>query len=115
MECFFYGKLGLCDMNMKKSFNERCYELLKGIPRGKVTTYKQIAHSLGSVGYRAVGNAMVKNKDIKRNPCYKVVKSDGGLGSYQLGINEKKRLLEGDGIEVSNDNKVDLKKYLHRF
>ena len=100
---------------MKKSFDEKCYELLRSIPKGKVVTYKQIAQSLGSVGYRAVGNAMAKNKDIKRNPCYKVVKSDGSLGSYQLGISEKKKLLEREGIDVSDDNKVDLRKYLHKF
>ena len=115
MGSFLYGELSLFSVNMEKSFDERCYELIRNIPEGKVVTYKQIAHSLGSKGHRAVGNAMAKNKDIKRNPCYKVVKSDGGLGSYQLGVNKKKRLLERDGIEVSEDKKVDLKKYLHRF
>jgi len=43
---------------MTKSFNERCYELLKKVPKGYVTTYREIALALGIGAFRAVGNAM---------------------------------------------------------
>jgi alkylated DNA nucleotide flippase Atl1 len=44
-----------------KIFAEKCYDILKKVPSGKVTTYKEIAHALNSKAYRAVGSAMNKN------------------------------------------------------
>jgi len=44
---------------MKKTFNEKCYELLRKVPKGKITTYRDLAHALGTRAYRAVGNAQV--------------------------------------------------------
>ena len=37
----------------KNSFNERCYALLRKIPRGKVTTYKALALALNTKAHRA--------------------------------------------------------------
>ena len=47
-----------------KTFEARCYELLKLIPKGKVTTYGEIARALNTKAYQAVGNAMAKNKNL---------------------------------------------------
>jgi len=47
-------------MKSKKSFNEKCYSILVKVPKGKVTTYKEIARKLNSKAYRAVGNAIIK-------------------------------------------------------
>ncbi|HQJ57151.1 MAG TPA: MGMT family protein, partial [Caldisericia bacterium] len=33
---------------IKKSFNEKCYSILVKVPKGKVTTYKEIARKLNS-------------------------------------------------------------------
>jgi len=44
-----------------KSFNEKCYTLLKKVPKGKIVTYKQIANKMNSKAYRVVENAMNKN------------------------------------------------------
>ena len=49
---------------MDRSFNERCYELLKCIPEGKVTTYKEIAKALDTKAWRAVGSAMAKKQEF---------------------------------------------------
>lgn len=46
---------------MLKTFHERCYNYLKKVPKGKVTTYKKIADAINSKAYRAVGNVMNKN------------------------------------------------------
>ena len=40
---------------MVKNFNEKCYEKVKLIPKGMITTYAYIARSMGSNAYRAVG------------------------------------------------------------
>ncbi len=88
-------------------------EYLLTIPRGKVVTYGQIAEALGCPGAaRAVGNALHKNPDGDKYPCYKVVNSKGELsGRFAFGgIMIQQERLEADGIEVIN-NRVDLKKY----
>ncbi len=44
-----------------KTFAEKAYDLLRKVPRGRVTTYREIAHALGSRAYRSVGQAMKNN------------------------------------------------------
>lgn len=92
---------------------KRIYEAVKKIPKGKVATYGQIAKMAGNERMsRAVGNALHKNPEPDKIPCYKVVNSKGELASeFVFGGREvQAKLLEADGIEVVN-NKVDLNKY----
>ena len=44
-----------------KTFSDRVYDLLKRVPKGRVTTYKEIAHALETRAYRGVGQAMKRN------------------------------------------------------
>ena len=77
-------------------------EYLLTIPRGKVVTYGQIAEALGCPGAaRAVGNALHKNPDGDKYPCYKVVNSKGELsGRFAFGgIMIQQERLEADGIK----------------
>jgi methylated-DNA-[protein]-cysteine S-methyltransferase len=74
---------------MISQFAQDCYDLLKKIPKGRVTTYKIIAEKLGKKSYRAFGQAVGANPNIPTTPCHRVVKSDGGLGGYALGIEKK--------------------------
>ena len=102
-------------MNQGLSFNERCYELLNRIPRGKVTTYKEMANALGTKAWRAVGTAMAKNIDLINTPCHRVVKSDGTIGQYALGTDKKCELLGSEGVEIMNNKIKNLDKYFFRF
>ena len=99
---------------MKPVFdNQKLYDLLVTIPRGRVVTYGKLAQMLGNKHLaRAVGNALHKNPDGDRYPCYKVVNSKGELSrAYAFGgIDEQKRRLEEEGVFVEN-GKVDLKIY----
>jgi len=97
-----------------KSFNERCYQKLKKVPRGKVTTYREIAKALGNKAYRAVGNAMNKNPGAPQVPCHRVVKSDGSAGGFASGTRKKISMLKKEGIKIVR-GKINLKKYLHKF
>ena len=97
-----------------KSFNERCYKLLRKVPRGKVTTYKALAEALGTKAYRAVGNAMNKNPHAPEVPCHRVIKSDGEIGGFASGTDKKMALLIKEGIEVK-DNRINLEKFGHIF
>lgn len=42
-------------------FNERVWDIVKKIPKGKVTTYKEIAKAMNTKAYQAIGNALNKN------------------------------------------------------
>ena len=56
----------------------RIYEAVKKIPRGKVATYGQVAEMAGNKKMaRAVGNALHKNPDPEKIPCYRVVNAKG--------------------------------------
>ncbi len=97
----------------KKFDRDKLYFLLTTIPRGRVVTYGRLAGMLGNrLWARAVGNALHRNPDGEKYPCYKVVNSKGELADSFVfgGIEEQKRRLEAEGITVI-DNKVDLKKY----
>ena len=102
-------------MNRDMSFNNKCYELLKQIPRGKVTTYREMANALGTRAWRAVGTAMAKNDDLIITPCHRVVRSDGSIGQYASGAAKKAELLEQEGIEVSNGKVINLERFFHSF
>lgn len=96
-------------------FDERCYALLKTVPKGKVTTYKEIAHALGSRAYRAVGNAMNRNPHAPRIPCHRVVQTSGIIGGYAYGTPKKIALLRKEGILISKNKVVDLKRFLFKW
>ena len=102
-------------MNDNITFNERCYQLLKLIPEGKVTTYGEIARALNSKAWRAVGSAMAKNKNLFVIPCHRVVRSDGSIGQYVLGSDKKASLLMDEGVEIVNGKVKDFGKFIHKF
>ena len=94
-----------------KSFSNKCYQIIKTIPIGKVTTYKDIAQALNTKAYRAVGNAMNKNPhDTEVYPCHRVVSADGRIGGYAQGTVAKIKRLKSEGIIIQN-NKIDLDKF----
>ena len=91
----------------------RIYEAVKKIPRGKGATYGQVAKMAGNKKMaRAVGNALHKNPDPEKIPCYRVVNAKGELaGEFAFGgEGAQAKLLQADGIVVV-DGRVDLKIY----
>ena len=99
-------------------FSEQCYLLLRKVPIGKVTTYKEIAEALKTKAYRAVGKAMKQNIDAPKIPCHRVVCSNGNIGGYmgsdKENIKSKIELLRAEGVDIKY-NKIDLDKYLYKF
>lgn len=98
-----------------KTFSQKCYELLLKIPKGKVTTYKEMAHALNTRAYRAVGNAMNKNPHPITVPCHRVVGSKGELTGYNGGLPKKIALLKKEGLKIKNNKIQNLEKHLHKF
>lgn len=102
-------------MSNHSSFNERCYQLLKLVPEGRVTTYREIARALKSNAWRAVGSAMAKNRQLIVIPCHRVVRSYGSIGQYASGVDAKANLLIGEGVDIVDNKVKDLKKHLFQF
>ncbi|MEX0649977.1 MAG: MGMT family protein [Candidatus Andersenbacteria bacterium] len=79
------------------SFTERVLVVVTHIPPGRTMTYRQVAEAAGSPrAARAVGSIMKQNYN-PNIPCHRVVKSDGSLGEYNRGADEKRRKLEQEG------------------
>lgn len=104
------------------TFSEKCYQLLRQVPSGKVTTYAEIARALNTKAYRAVGTAMNKNPYPKDEvPCHRVVKSNGLIGGYVSGRANKAARLRQEGIKLlpswpgKEERVQDLNSVLHKF
>ena len=75
------------------SFAQKVLEIVAKIPKGKTMTYSQVAALAGNPkAARVVGNIMSKNYD-PAIPCHRVIRSDGGLGGYNRGIEKKAAIL----------------------
>ena len=103
-------------------FRQKAYNIVKKIPRGKVTTYKILAEALGTKAYRAVGQAMRCNPYAPKVPCHRVVSSDGSIGGFSGNKNSnskevkrKIRMLNKESIKIKNNRIVDFEEKLFYF
>lgn len=105
----------------KPNFYEQVYLVVNQIPAGKVTSYGRIAAMLGTPNAaRAVGYALRalkdadNNSDLSRVPWQRVVNSQGRISikNREFGAKVQAQLLRAEGVEVSEDLRIDLDKYL---
>lgn len=97
----------------RNNFQKNVWRACARIPRGKISTYSEIAKALGKPGAaRAVGNALNANPFSPEVPCHRVVKSSGELGGFAHGSNAKKKLLEKEGIKIASGRISDFEKRL---
>ena len=104
---------------MKSNFYLKVYKLCANIPKGKVTTYKDIAQALGINSYQAIGQVLKKNPNAPKVPCHRVVKADSSIGGFKgqikgKEIDEKIAMLENEGVKIIN-NKIDLEMFGYKF
>ena len=101
-----------------QQYNERVWQLVRQVPRGKVATYGQIALMIPPPtgvdfdAYRAqvprwVGSAMAACPDDV--PWQRVINSQGKI-SERPGAQKQRQLLEEEGVLFVKD-KIDLRKY----
>lgn len=89
------------DLRLMRSFQRRVLLAAAEIPRGKVTTYAELARRIGKPrAARAVGQALARNPLPIILPCHRVLASDGSLGGYSApnGVRTKARLLALEGV-----------------
>jgi methylated-DNA-protein-cysteine methyltransferase-like protein len=90
---------------------EPVYRLVKKIPRGRVTTYGEIARFLRlRGGARAAGYAMAACPSGEGIPWHRVVGTGGRLLIADSHASLQRRLLETEGIEISG-RRIDMKSY----
>ncbi len=99
------------DISLPDMHQELC-NLLRQIPRNKVTTYGEIARALGSVrASRWVATHLNSKIDPDEFPAHRVIRSSGDLGTFHGGnIDLKRELILSDQIFIKNGI-VDLQKY----
>ncbi len=102
---------------MPTPFQQAVWDAVRQIPRGRVTTYGEIARHLGTGAVRAVGSAVAKNPHAPAVPCHRVVRSDGMAGQYSggQGMATKIALLREEGIEVHNGRIVAFESAIWRY
>ena len=92
------------------------YKTLCQVPKGKVTTYGELAKAVGLTnGQRAIGRIMNKNPYPGIIPCHRVIKSDGKIGGYAYGEKSKTKMLAKEGIKIQNGKIKDFEKNVFRF
>ena len=95
-------------------FFNKVYDIVKQIPRGKVTTYGAIARLTGNPRMsRQVGWALHVNPQPYVVPCHRVVNRNGKLsGAFAFGgMDVQRNLLIDEGVEFIDDDTVDLAKH----
>lgn len=91
---------------------DKVYKIVSSIPKGKVTTYKNLSQIVG-VNPRIIGYALHANKDSKNVPCHRVINSKGEISKgYAFGGPDvQKKMLIKEGVKFNNKGVVDLIKF----
>jgi len=95
------------------SFFEAVFEIVRQIPKGRVTSYGAIAAALGAKSSsRMVGWAMNNSHFLHNVPAHRVVNRIGLLtGKMHFAYPEQmQELLEKEGIEVKDDRIQDFER-----
>jgi len=96
-------------------FAEKALSLIKRIPRGRVTTYSEIAKTIGSPkASKAIGKIIASNSHLKSVPFHRVVKSNGKIGGSKAATRNRSSLLKKEGIKVEK-GRVSLDRHGFEF
>jgi len=102
------------NMQNKENFFQSVYEVVKLIPKGKVTSYGAIAEYLGAKGSaRMVGWAMNQAHTLEDVPAHRVVNRNGELtGRHHFSSPTlMQELLEKEGVQIVDHAIVNFQKH----
>jgi methylated-DNA-[protein]-cysteine S-methyltransferase len=90
------------DISHLGTFTQNVLDELRSIPYGETRTYGWLAKKVGKPGAaRAVGQALKRNPIPIILPCHRIIRDDGSIGGFSMGINIKERLLALEGVKIS--------------
>ncbi|MGV8984089.1 MGMT family protein [Clostridium sp.] len=94
-------------------FTERVVDIIKGIPKGKVMTYGQIATLAGSPrGARQVVRVLHSLSEKYNLPWHRVINSKGEISIVDYeSRNLQKVLLESEGVKFNSHGTINLKEF----
>ena len=103
VEAAFRGTGEVAMAPLGAPFQIKVWEALMRIPSGYVTTYSEIAQSIGSPrAVRAVGSAVGRNPISWLIPCHRAMRKDGGLGGYHWGLPIKRAMMAYEAARAEN-------------
>jgi AraC family transcriptional regulator of adaptative response/methylated-DNA-[protein]-cysteine methyltransferase len=89
------------------NFQIKVWEALLRVPSGALTTYQEIARSLGMPGAaRAVGQAVGANPVAFIIPCHRVIRKMGVLGGYRWGASRKMAMVGWELARAEKDEQI---------
>ncbi|WOJ97232.1 methylated-DNA--[protein]-cysteine S-methyltransferase [Congregibacter brevis] len=93
------------DYSLVSPFNALIYRALRGVPRGEIVSYGDLAKEIGQPGAaRAVGIVMSKNPWPVVVPCHRVIGANGKLTGFSAygGVDTKLSLLTLEGTQFGD-------------
>jgi alkylated DNA nucleotide flippase Atl1 len=99
----------------RSNLYDRIYEVVRFVPRGRVTTYGRVAGIVGGCGARQVGYAMASVHEGSDVPWHRVVNSEGKVSARRdngPGDLIQRQLLEDEGVVFDQSGRINLTIYL---
>jgi methylated-DNA-protein-cysteine methyltransferase-like protein len=103
------------DLGKEMEFSESVLSLVKQIPRGKVTTYSEIAKTAGKPkAAKAIGKILSSNAHLKTIPFHRVVKSNGKVILTGNGSRKRTSALRKEGVRIEK-GRIDMDRHMFEF
>jgi len=103
---YFLHKRKKFDLPLKfggTEFMQQVWIATEAVPYGQTITYGALAASIGRPkSYRAVANALGRNRHVIVIPCHRVVAA-GSLGGFSAGLDKKIFLLKHESDTLAQD------------
>ncbi|MFL5783166.1 MAG: methylated-DNA--[protein]-cysteine S-methyltransferase [Bacteriovoracaceae bacterium] len=87
------------DMTGMTTFQAKVLKEMKKIPYGEVRSYGELAKTMKSRAFQAIGNACGNNPFMLIYPCHRVVGTNGP-GGFAHGLKMKSELLKLEGYSL---------------
>lgn len=108
LESIFTGEGAPVRLHLEgTNFQIKVWEALLRIPGGSLTTYEQLAESVGSPrAVRAVGTAVGANPVAYVIPCHRVIRKTGAFGGYRWGVSRKRAILAWEAAHLHSEQEA---------
>ncbi|MDR1869054.1 MAG: MGMT family protein [Treponema sp.] len=91
---------------------QKIIEQILAVPRGKVSSYRDIAAKAGLPnGARQTVRVLHSMSEKYALPWHRIIRSDGRIALEGEGRALQIKLLRAEGVKVSAEGKVDVKRY----